>query len=320
MTPTEKYEKAVSRYLAELRATGRSPRTISNYGKRLRYFGDFWTGTQPDADPCKDDVRAWRDSLLDKGTAPGTVRQYLIELHTFFEFCEEDEIYDLDPVTKRLYPKTKTDSKEYSLILESEQLARLWENTGTGRKWARDYAIIVLLLDGKLRNAELLDARVEDVDFAHKEITIPKGKGDKRRTVTLTDISLAAMEIYLKSGGHPAGCAAAGRLFPTRWGGDWRRGTTTWLSGLVERHVRKVTGISGLRSHSLRHNGTVLDLNSGIPMERLQAELGHASVTTTEIYAGRLGSRRRQEEYRMALVARDYWASKNKMILKEMAK
>ena len=317
MTPIERFEAAVASYMSEIRFTGKSNATIGNYERRLRYFENFWQQSGPKKDPGRDDIRAYRDYLLAKGTSPQTVKQYLIELRTFFEFCVDDEIYDMNPVTKKIIPKVK-DSKQYDKILDSEKLALLWENTGTGRNWARNYAIVVLLLDGKVRNSELRDMKLKDIDFKFSEVTIPKGKGNKSRTVSLTDISLSAIQLYLASGIRPASCTDDDYLFGTKTAaGQWRRGTAAWLSELVEKHVLKVTGISGFRPHSLRHNGTIFDLNRGISMERLQAELGHSSVTTTEIYAGRLGSKRHQAGFKMAICSRDYWAEKNKAILAE---
>lgn len=320
----EKFKRSVINYLNEMRFTGRSSQTVRNYENRLGYFLKFWEDQNPQQDPNKDDVRAWRDSLLAAGTSPATVRQYLVELGSFFSFCEDDEIYEENPVTKKLFPKIRG-SKPYEHILNAEQIALLWENTCTGPSWERNYAIIVLLLDGKVRNAELLDMKLSDIDFQFKEVVIPKGKGNKRRVVSLSDISITAIKLYLASGIRPAYCSDDDYLFGTtagenRWvgGAKWHRGTGAWLSALVEKHVRTVTGLPGFRTHSLRHNGTMFDLNTGISMERLQSELGHSSVTTTEIYAGRLGSRRHQEEFKVALCARDYWAAKNKMMLQNL--
>lgn len=188
----ERYQAAAARYLSEIRATGLSSRTVSNYAKRLRYFGAFWMRRELKSDPRREDIRAWRDDLLAAGAAPSTVKQYMIELGTFFDYCLDDEIYSENPVNKRLYPKAKAD-KNYEKILSSEELALLWENSGAGRNWARNYAIIVLLLDGKVRNAELLDIRPADIDFRYKELFIPKGKGNKSRTVSLSDISVLSL-------------------------------------------------------------------------------------------------------------------------------
>ena len=326
----EKFHKLTENYLNEMKYTGRSQQTCNNYKKRLKYFEDFWSQGNPTSDPTREDIRAWRDYELQRGISPATVKQYMIELAAFFNYCVDDEIYAENPVTKRMFPKQARDEhKPYDKLLDCESIAKLWENNRKGKFWPRNYAIVVLLLDGKIRNAELLDMKLSDIDFEYKEVVIPKGKGNKFRVVTLSDISITAINLYLLSGVRPADCSDDDYLFGTtsgggfggeRWGHGWHRGTTAWLSSIVERHVKNVTGESGFRTHSLRHNGSMLELNSGVSLERLQAELGHSSVTTTEIYAGKLGSRRHQREFKTAILARDYWAEKNKELLEKKKK
>lgn len=95
----------------------------------------------------------------------------------------------------------------------------------------------------------------------------------------------------------------------------WHRGTGQWLSSVIERTVRAITGVSDIRSHDLRHLGSRVGLNSGEETkEMLQAELGHSSITTTEIYAGNLQARRGRESAKMVVAERDKWAEENARI------
>lgn len=318
-----KYEKAVDDYLSDLSYTGISNTTLKNYKRRLKYFEDFWAQGTPESDPSPDDIRNWRDSMIDKGTSKKTVRQYLVEISAFFSYCTDDTVavYDRNPVSKRMYPRTYgEDTKPYDKLLTSDDIISLWENKNKRKNWARDYAIITLLLDGKMRNAELLDMKLSDIDFEHKEVVIPKGKGNKFRYVSLSDISLSAVLLYLESGIRPSDCGSDDYLFGTtaehkfngkKTGFEWHKGSPQWLSELTRLHVKSVTGKDGYRTHSLRHNGARVDLNNGMSLERIQSELGHASVTTTEIYAGKLDSRRHDEAWKKVIEHRDICAKKN---------
>ena len=339
-TAIAKYEKASAAYLAELKSVGLADSTIHNYAKRMRLFKEFWITRKPETDPSCEDIMAWRDSLLESGSAASTVKQYLVELKAFFEFaCDEDRcgsaLYEKNPVKPKIYPVIK--KKPYENVLEPEDLKKLWVNKKYRHEdilYPRNYAIVVLLLDGKIRQAELLDLKLSDVHFAEKNdpydyLVIRKGKGDKYREVDLNPISVTALKLYLKSGVRPADLSDDDYLFGTTaekvFGGNtkgksaaWHRMSGAGLSKLVESHVKNVTGKSGFRTHSLRHNGAIIDLNNGISTEELQAELGHSSITTTQIYSGRLQSKRNRKNMADVLAVRDECAEKNQQILDRM--
>ena len=333
------FDSLVAEYISDLKHNEISERTLGNYQKRLGYFREFWSETDPQSSPTAVDVRAWRDSMLDSGLAKSTVRQYMTELNGFFEFATDEEIagdraYKKNPISKKLYPrKTNDEKKPYSKVLNTDDLKSLWQNVkqkGTDKLWARNYAIVTLLLDGKIRNAELLELRLSDVHFADDDdpydyLVVRKGKGNKYREVDLNDISVSALKIYLKSGIRPESADDDDFLFGTtaehKFGGtstgiaDWHKGSSTWLSKLVEKHVRDVTGKSGFRTHSMRHNGSIMELNNGASLETLQSELGHSSITTTEIYAGRLQSKRNRMKIKEVYEERDKWAEINNQML-----
>ena len=339
MNNVGRYDKAVDSYMRELNSLGVSEKTIANYSRRLMYFREFWLSLDTKNDPTPDDIRSWRDSLIDKSLSPATIRQYLVELNAFFSFASDEErcgtpFYSANPVSKRMYPRIKGDAKKpYDKVLSADDIKKLWVNQKTSGKdylWARDYAIVTLLLDGKIRNSELLDLRLCDIHFADNDdpfdyLIVNNGKGSKYREVDLTAISVSALKLYLKSGIRPKGTSEYDYLFGTtaehKFGGtsigkeDWHRGSSQWLSNLVKNHVKKVTGKSGFRTHSMRHNGAIMELNNGASLEYIQAELGHSSVQTTHIYAGRLQSKRNRMNMADVYAVRDEWAEKNEAML-----
>lgn len=316
MNPIVKFDEAKVAYLRNLRFRGKSDCTLTNYESRLDNFKAFWAAQHngaPSEDPTHADVTAWRDSLFEAGRKPSTILQYLVELGAFFGTMQdpifgEHLTYASNPVSKQLYPTVK--KRPYDQILTDDEVKKLLPNrcpeAHMKSTWPRNYAIIALLLSTKLRNAEVLDLRLCDLDFENAELSVNHGKGDKFRITEFPPFAQSAVLLYLVSGLRPATLPDTAPLFGTTADNTfgcnaraiasgaekWHRGSSQWLSSLVERHVKSLTGVSNVRTHDLRHVGARLELNAGASLEYLQSELGHENMSTTQIYAGKLQTKR----------------------------
>lgn len=304
-----KLAEASHQYLKNVSATSPSPRTATAYASTLTDFMNFFiAGDENYKDPTYTTIAAWRDSLVERGLSPNTVRQYLVRLHMFFDFaCDEacGGWYQANPVSKRFFPQVgREQARPYDPILTDRQVMLLWrydKAPGCRRDtWPRNYAIVIMLLTTELRNAELLSLTPADLDWESGELIVERGKGNKFRRVEFPEIAQSAVRLYLASGLRPKDLPDTAPLFgttsPKEFGArvrdsQWTRGSSQWLSGIVLRHVKAVTGVDNVRSHDLRHVGARLDLNSGMSQAELQSKLGHANPNTTQIYSGRLLSR-----------------------------
>lgn len=342
----KKYEEATTAYLQNLERTGAAPLTVRNYASRLGNFLAFWsqknaTSHRTISDPGYTDIQAWRDDLLDQGRKLSTVKQYLKELNMFFVWASDPSLgesrwYETSPVSPRLIPDTrKLDARPYDQILTDEQVMLLWRNNPPGdlhcpQYWARNYAIVVLLLSTEIRNAELLSLRLCDLDFENGELTVVSGKGSKYRVIDFPLIAQTAIRLYLRWPGRPKSLTEQDYLFGTQGvkgeavrNGQpdfWKRGTSQWLSAVVERHVFAITGVHDVRTHDLRHVGARLDLNNGMTFEELQAKLGHATPTMTQVYSGKLVHRRRRQAAALVYTERDRQAARNAAALSIVGK
>lgn len=331
MTPIEKYDAASAAYLRNVTFTGKSGRTVDNYRARLLRFRDAWIAVhdgEPQNDPDFSDVLAYRDALMENGNAASTVRQYLVELRAFFEAMEKPRFgpglcYPENPVDTEFYPTVH--KRPYDLILTDEQVRALLpcrrpENAKIST-WPRNYAFVALILSTKIRNSELLALTLDDLDFEAGELTVNHGKGDKFRVVDFPPFAQAAVLLYLQSGIRPAALPSSAPLFGTTAehkrscgatdAGEWHTGSDVWLSECVRRHVLAVTGVDKVRTHDLRHVGARLYLNAGASMEFLQSELGHSSMSTTQIYSGRLQARRGRNSAKEILAEMEKIAAAN---------
>lgn len=322
---TEQYAAATAEYLTRLKFQNLSPKTLRNYESTLRLFGDYLAAS--DTDDLYEAVEGWKETMLRNGSAPSSVNSYLTQLGAFFTKAAKrsfpkDLRFSENPVAE--VEAVKEVKRPYAEILTDEQVALLYRDeppkNAKNSLWPRNYAMVMLLVNEKIRNAELLDLTPENIDFRHHELTVDYGKGRKQRTVDLSPLSEAALLRYLASGIRPAASDSA-PLFgttaahekaagATQGSEKWHRGTTQWLSELVERHVCAVTGVHDVRSHDLRHIGSRVCLNAGSSLEQLQGELGHADLKTTAIYSGKLLARRRRESAQAVLQVRDAAAQK----------
>lgn len=314
----KKFMEAYRSYRSNMLAIGRSQKTIENMDNVMKFFSRFMLEDRDnwDHDASFTDVQAWRDSLLASGKKPSTIRQYLTVLSSFYEYASspqlgESRFFENNPVAKCLRPDTKRiEARPYDQILTDEQAALLWRNNRPVMRglpeWERNYAITVLFLATEIRNGELLALTPNDLDWENEELTVEHGKGNKYRVVDFPPIAQTAVRMYLNSGIRPSYAKDTDPLFGTcaekkresrNFAAEtWHAGSRQWLTELVRRHVRRVTGVDNVRSHDLRHVGARLDLNSGMPLEELQAKLGHESASVTQIYSGKLTTRRKRRQ------------------------
>lgn len=329
----EKFRSAMIAYENNLRAAGCSETTVRNEEQIFRLFSDFmlenklWVRREEGFT----DIQAWRDQMRRDGKKPTTIKQYLTVLSALYNFASSEELgenrwYDRNPVVKLLMPDTrKLEKRPYDQFLTDEQVLLLWRNNPPAKLkrpdlWPRNYAITVLLLTTEIRNSELLALTPNDLDWENSELVIEHGKGDKFRPVDFPVLAQTAVRMYLNSGIRPETAGADEPLFGTEAtfkfkgdnkGEEWHAGTRQWLSDVVRRHVKAVTGVDMIRTHDLRHVGARLDLNSGMSFEELQAKLGHESVSTTQIYSGKLTSRKKRRMTKIVLEEKERQAQRN---------
>lgn len=318
MQDLQTLNSAIAEYLSELTFTGHAKTTLINYETVLSDFSAFLAQEENRQEKISSAAcRAWRDSMIERGLKPSTVAQYLTTIKIFFAWCADDElgeekIFDRNPVTKKMVPKTKKEA--YGSTLEPDAIKQLLNSEPPFKAahcfkkyWPRNYAIVTILLGSKIRNSELLALTPNDLDFEYGELTVRCGKGSKARWAAFDGLAQQAVKLYLKSGIRPSDASEDAPLFGIvdEETGEWRQASRQWLSYLVERHVKIVTGQDGVRTHALRHAGTQIALNNGATMEQLQEELGHSSVVTTQIYSERLKKRHIRNQYVEVSAARE---------------
>jgi integrase/recombinase XerD len=168
-------------------------------------------------------------------------------------------------------------------LLSTAQIEKVMAVPVTGTpKGCRDRAILELLYATGIRRMELAHLEISDVDLSRGIVRIRHGKGRKDRRIPMGPRAQAWLLAYLEHG-RPALPGASGSLvlFPNRTGSPL---TLSWLSTLVSTYVRR-SGVEEAGScHLFRHSMATLMLDGGADIRYIQAMLGHAQLSTTQIY------------------------------------
>ncbi|MFH1690189.1 MAG: tyrosine recombinase XerC [Candidatus Eisenbacteria bacterium] len=274
------FRRAVEGFLTDLERRNFSPHTVAAYRRDLARFADFLSEVTHDDEPRlarfeSGTVRRFIAWMVSSRYARRSVQRNLAALRSFAKHLVRRKAILANPTlglsaprpAKRL-PSFLT-RKEVDLLFESPAEPRLPE--------IRDRAVLELLYGTGIRLSELTELTMRDVD-ASGSLARVTGKGRKQRVVPLGRSARQAIERYVSARG---GAAADEPLFLNSRGGK--------LSGrsvqrIVAKRLAQVSEARSLSPHVLRHTFATHMLNAGADLRAVQELLGHASLSSTQIY------------------------------------
>jgi integrase/recombinase XerC len=256
-----------------------SPRTLIAYRRAL------------DAFRARKNVRAWRNCDADEfrdylfermknGQARSYIRLQFSAFRTFYRFLVERKNLRKDPVRELQLPKAE---KKLPLVLTQKQIDELLTaplrvpKQKAAPSWMalRDAAILELFYSSGLRLGELASLNVADVDMYTESVRV-LGKGRKERVCPVGAPALEAVSRY-----RIAARVQTGPLFINK---SRRRISPRSIWLILKRYLRHTSIPIALSPHKLRHSFATHLLDSGADLRSVQALLGHASLSTTQIY------------------------------------
>jgi len=256
-----------------------SVRTIENYRHALVRFRE--TPQLPAwPDLTADHFRRYLFDCSKRGMARPTIRLHFAALRTFFKFLTERHNLTSNPLKEVLLPKLE---KKLPLILNAKQIDELLgaplrvKKSDRAPVWmpARDAAILELFYSSGLRLSELVALDVPHVD-AYSESVRVLGKGRKERIVPVGVPALTAIQRYRQEAN-----VQAGPLFISKLRRRLNR-ENVWL--VLKRYLPHTTIPANVSPHKLRHSFATHLLDAGADLRSVQSLLGHASLSTTQIY------------------------------------
>ena len=263
------------RYLIDERNA--SDHTRRSYTFDLRLFFDFLGHRRVEAvTPLE--VRRFVSHLSQRGSSRRTIARRLSCLRSFFRFlCREGRLSH-NPAASIATPRLE---KRLPSFLDEQQAAVLLERPPV-EKWQgwRDRAILETLYSTGMRISELAGLNLEDLDEISGTAVV-RGKGKKERLCPIGETALQAIRAYLAKRPEKKKLRTPYALFVSQKG---TRLTVRQMDRLLARYVR-LAGLPGsISPHSLRHSFATHLLDRGADLRSVQELLGHASLSTTQIY------------------------------------
>ncbi len=262
---------------------GLSSNTVSAYRRDLRKLEGFAQKRKLSLERIsRDDLVDFLAALYRQKLESRTVARHLVSLRNFFRFAQVQEMIPADPSANLESPKIRRSLPGY---LRLEEVERLLEQPDTRTpSGMRDIAMLEVLYSTGLRVSELIGLRVTDLDSKVGCVRCI-GKGDKERIVPIGRKALHKVEKYLQDARPKllttgkSGSSAA--LFVNRRGAPISRvGVWKILSAYGRRAGLRVA----LTPHMLRHSFATHLLERGADLRSVQLMLGHADISTTQIY------------------------------------
>jgi integrase/recombinase XerD len=287
-----RFEALVLDFLAYLEfERGLSRNTLDAYRSDLLQYGAFLAKRhRGPIDAGRGDVA---DFLADLATgngqpacSPATVNRKTASLRSFYRHLRREELIREDP-TAALSPPAK--SRRLPRVLSYAEVKRLLESVSDGDPIAlRDRALLEVMYGCGLRASEAVGLDVNDIDL-RRSFVRPHGKGGKERIVPLGREAALAVKRYLRAGRPElVGTRPVSRLFVNFRGGPLTR---QGLYKVIQRHAAEVGLADRMSPHTLRHSFATHLLSGGCDLRSVQEMLGHADVSTTQLYTHLSGDR-----------------------------
>lgn len=270
-----KLEQAVQGWLISLASENHSKNTLDSYKCHIRKLTSALDSAQLH-EVTREDLQKFLIGIQ-AGRSPRTVQAIYDTAKIFFNWVVREELLQVNPMAGIGRPRAETPAIRPLTGDEFKQLLAACAKTAGGQRRhsaVRDCAMLALLIDTGIRNTELCELRVGDVDLAARRVHIRCGKRGKERYVPITDKAQRYLWRYSVQREETDGW-----FFVTRDGKQMRRGEVLHL---IQRLGRRV-GVQ-VTVHQLRHTFAIEFLRNGGDVFALQEILGHSDLAMTRRY------------------------------------
>ena len=275
----ENYVQHFISYLASER--GLAQNTLESYGRDLRYFQQYLENNRLTfaTGSTNEIIRTYLDELKKQGKAVSTISRNLAALKSFYQYLLKEQHLDADPASKIESPKLE---KKLPQVLSVQQVELLLKQPNINLPAGlRDKAMLELLYATGIRVSELITINVNDVNL---ELGYIKcfGRGAKERVVPRGSIASKCVTQYLRKGRTAlVRSKQEEAMFVNHHG---RRLTRQGFWKIIKKYALEAQIDQKITPHTLRHSFATHLLENGADLRSVQEMLGHADISTTQIY------------------------------------
>ena len=266
-----------------------SPYTVRNYTDALMKFFDYLSGRGVTSlkNVNKQTLRDYLSYLIEQGSAKSSIARRLSAIRSFYRYLMREEMIEVSPAAATVSPRL---DKRLPSFLTVREAKRLLESPDPATpQGLRDRALMEMLYASGLRISELVNLDVEQVNLHTNEIRV-WGKGSKERVVLIGNPAHQAITDYMERGRPELlGKKKNDALFLNRYGG---RLPARRVQKILDKYARNID--KKVHPHMLRHTFATHLLDGGADLKVVQELLGHADLSSTQIYTHVTQSRARK--------------------------
>lgn len=259
--------------------------TVKNYAADIDLFSSFLIERVGESFKWEDvailDIRAYLALLNKKKYARTTISRRISAMRSFYKFLLREEIVDHNPFIKIRTPKLE---KRLPVFLEEFEINELLALPDTKDLGLRDQAILELLYATGCRVSELVGLKVVDVDLSSQYVLL-LGKGNKERIVPIGNACSNAIKRYLEIVRmviiNKYNASLHEKLFVNNRGGPL---TDRSVRRILDKYILQLAMQKKVSPHTIRHTFATHLLDHGADLRAVQELLGHANLSTTQIY------------------------------------